>query len=463
MSSKLLLNRYFWDKLPSDYLDELRIFYKNFAEEKKSLKEISVPNSISSLSPEFDFAVIDYYRLDKFRKSLQFSEEFSMSPLAKEVKELAKHIPEINAAFGNEKKWFNLILLGIYSVYCRIFPTDFAMFENYKRLAKKHGKIYVSWLKPFDFEISREKTPKTAVPVSLFSTVKYIPSKQIRHFQETKEIHGKIAFPGPIIYYIRKYANSYILEKLFQTCKYFFFLQPTPFCHRFIFSDSFKETKFNYISLGTSSTAKIVPKKLFIQNALHVSQQSDKFALSKFLPNFYKLEIKFLRIHNQKLTKNEFEFIVKEGRIEIMELSDVFIYENDAIAKNEVESDKGEVNAPATEDEKLVVLEDIIKFCPKIKEFYSSPTAISPNTAQFLQNFKFENAIKKFKTCEIDGFFDLDSYCNFIKTKIEIRGKVLVSFSTKVDRQEALNFIEEFKQKFYCITTNFAFVPIGNI
>uniref|UniRef100_A0A914PRT7 Uncharacterized protein n=1 Tax=Panagrolaimus davidi TaxID=227884 RepID=A0A914PRT7_9BILA len=243
------------------------------------------------------------------------------------------------------------------------------MFENYKKLAKKHGKIYVSWLIPFDFEISREKTPKKAVPVSMFSTVKYIPSKQIRHFREKKEIVGRIAFPGPIIYYIRKYANSYILQKLYKTCKYFFFLQPTPFCHRFIFSDSFKETKFNYISMGTSSTAKIVPKKLFIQNALHVSQQSDKLALSKFLSNFYKLEIKFLRIHNQKLTKNEYEFIVEEGNIEIMELSDVFIYENGATAKNEPESDNSEVNAPAKKDEKLVVLENIIKYCPKIKEY----------------------------------------------------------------------------------------------
>uniref|UniRef100_A0A914NZ51 Uncharacterized protein n=1 Tax=Panagrolaimus davidi TaxID=227884 RepID=A0A914NZ51_9BILA len=392
MSSKLLLNRYFWDKLPSDYLDELKTFFKTFIEEKKSLKEISVPDSISSLSREFDFTVIDYYRLEKFQKSLQFSEEFSISPLAKEVKELATHIPEINAAFENEKKWFNLrlinyfttikeykvstcmgiehfILIGIYSVYCRIFPTDFAMFENYKKLAKKYGKIYVLWLKPFDFEISRERTPKKAVPVSVFSTVKYIPSKLIHQIPQTKEVHGKIAFPGPIIYYIRKYANSNVLQKLFQTCKYFFFLQPTPFCHRFIFSDSFKETKFNYISMGTSLAAKIVPKKLFVQNALHVSQQSNKLALSKFLPNFYKLEIKFLRIHNQKLTKNEYEFIVTEGRIEIMELSDVFIYENDATAKNEPESDNSEVNAPATKDEKLVVLENIIKYCPKIKEF----------------------------------------------------------------------------------------------
>uniref|UniRef100_A0A914PA39 Uncharacterized protein n=1 Tax=Panagrolaimus davidi TaxID=227884 RepID=A0A914PA39_9BILA len=231
------------------------------------------------------------------------------------------------------------------------------MFENYKKLAKNYGKIYVSWLKPFDFEIPRGRTPKKAVPVSFLSMVKHISSKEIHQISQSKEICGRIAFPGPIIYYIRKYANSYILQKLFQTCKYFFFRQPTPFCYRFIFSDTVKETKYNYISMGTSTTAKIMPKNLFIQNALHVSEQSNKLALSKFLPNFYKFEIKFLRIHNQKLTKKEFEFIVKEGNIEIVELSDVFIYENDASAKNETLANK------------LVPLEDIIKLCPKIKEF----------------------------------------------------------------------------------------------
>uniref|UniRef100_A0AC35G3A9 Uncharacterized protein n=1 Tax=Panagrolaimus sp. PS1159 TaxID=55785 RepID=A0AC35G3A9_9BILA len=51
------------------------------------------------------------------------------------------------------------------------------MFENYKKLVKT-GKIYVSWLKPFDFEIPRERTPKKAVLVSFLSMVKYIPSKQ---------------------------------------------------------------------------------------------------------------------------------------------------------------------------------------------------------------------------------------------------------------------------------------------
>uniref|UniRef100_A0AC34F7N0 Uncharacterized protein n=1 Tax=Panagrolaimus sp. ES5 TaxID=591445 RepID=A0AC34F7N0_9BILA len=507
MSSKLLLNHFFSDKLPYDYLLEIRKFYESFPEEVEALNDASAANSISSLSDEFFFAIIDFFRVDDYAKSIQFSEEFCDGPISDVVKELGNNLPAINAAFDNEKEWFDLVaktkqpffvffmvdkklqnnifnqklwkrliqflisskefekLLGVYSIYCRIFPTDFNMFQAYKKLVKKHGKIYVLWKKPFEFEISREKTPKKAEAISFLSMVKYVHSTRGYQIRKPVEIVGRLAFPNPIIYYIRKKASSDILQKLQQTGKYFFHVQPTLFCHRFVFADTSKETEFGQLSMATSFYAKTKPKNVVVRNTFHVSEKSDKIALSKFLPNFYKFEIKFLRIYDQKLTKREFEFIVGHGNIEIMELSDVSIYEDDATVINNVQSDKNGTVATiniSEKEKKLVVLEDIIKLCPKIKEFFSSPTGISPNTAQFLQNFDFQNMVKTFYTYYINNFYDIDSYSKFLSTKVR-GGRMALSFSANLEQQQVTTFIEELKQKVNCTTSFFTHIPLGNI
>uniref|UniRef100_A0A914QBZ2 DUF38 domain-containing protein n=1 Tax=Panagrolaimus davidi TaxID=227884 RepID=A0A914QBZ2_9BILA len=310
----------------------------------------------------------------------------------------------------------NQRLLETYSKYCRFFLDDKEMKEVYKSEMIKYGPVKLQWKNLFDFEIcgdcgesnpekdfdGNEKSDKDEsmdedvesdtdcdmkdieqIDKNLYSTFYDKFHIQSFHFRES------------LIHCILKNANHRLLRKLFFSCKYFFFKQPTPICYR-LKMDSEECFEDESIVVKPSSNLKIFFNDTYITGSIEINKSKEpvnKF-ISNLIPCLYRCEAKYINLVYQNLSFEELKFLIQHGGVIELNLSTSKIID---------------------ENDDYIFLEEITAFLPNIEKLRLERIKINANTAHVLATQKFNSKINDLFIDKICGEpFDSDQFLNYL-------------------------------------------------
>uniref|UniRef100_A0A914QF35 Uncharacterized protein n=1 Tax=Panagrolaimus davidi TaxID=227884 RepID=A0A914QF35_9BILA len=173
-------------------------------------------------------------------------------------------------------------------------------------------------LSPTDyFEVLKKMDPVLIPKIDFFDTLEaphkspiscFYPRNQIPTLKKTQNF----SIPRTIIYYFTQNIkfNHRMLQKLYNSCKYFFAIQSTPICYRLVLG--WKESKYDEQSLFL----KIEDFNFFGLNNLYITTTLDILAdetqpklLFNLIKRIYKCEAKYGDIDHQTITINELRHI----------------------------------------------------------------------------------------------------------------------------------------------------------
>uniref|UniRef100_A0A914PBW5 Uncharacterized protein n=1 Tax=Panagrolaimus davidi TaxID=227884 RepID=A0A914PBW5_9BILA len=140
---------------------------------------------------------------------------------------------------------------------------------------------------------------KNILPCSLF----YVPSKFLQDF----------AFPSPIIRYITKEAQSGILQKLYQSCKYFFGKRRQPLCYYLSFWCQ-KDVDIQYFKNGINirNANSYELRNICLTGALNEFSE----IIPQIIPKLSESRLRYINFHMGNLSIAEYDFLTKSGEIE---------------------------------------------------------------------------------------------------------------------------------------------------
>uniref|UniRef100_A0A914NZS4 Uncharacterized protein n=1 Tax=Panagrolaimus davidi TaxID=227884 RepID=A0A914NZS4_9BILA len=221
----------------------------------------------------------------------------------------------------------------MYSYYCRFFPDDKDIFDEYENAVKEFKYIFfpfVSWKNPFKFEIFDEnvETPKEPIiqPVESTSTKQPITC----YFTANTISTPNYPFRSPLMNYIFQNSSPEIFQKLYETCKYYFQNLPTPFWYKLeITNDEKKFAQYEKYSakFGLQRLEDTFFENIHLSTVLSVKRSNDNLTLSKCLPKLFKCDAKYISISSQDLTEMEFKFLIESKRVIELELENTYIFD----------------------------------------------------------------------------------------------------------------------------------------
>uniref|UniRef100_A0AC34FMH2 Uncharacterized protein n=1 Tax=Panagrolaimus sp. ES5 TaxID=591445 RepID=A0AC34FMH2_9BILA len=253
-------------------------------------------------------------------------------------------------------------MLQAYSKYCRFFVDDKNMLEEYKQATTIYGPVTVSWRNLFDFEESESQTPEPTFdlfdegfkPTERISYIREQPC-QLFFNDDSNYILQNFSLPNTVIHYLHQTANHVVLQKLYQSCKYFFVKKPLPICYKFDYTCSPRMQRIAFreqsIDIRMDQNGIFQLQNLFIANSLsfYYLPEIKYQTLSTIIQNFARCEPKHLTIENQNLTFAEFNFLAGHGNIETLHFKNV-----------RITNDNGEI----------VALEDIVVKLSNVYELW---------------------------------------------------------------------------------------------
>uniref|UniRef100_A0A914YM23 F-box domain-containing protein n=1 Tax=Panagrolaimus superbus TaxID=310955 RepID=A0A914YM23_9BILA len=143
--------------------------------------------------------------------------------------------------------------------------------------------------------------------------------------------------PISYIYQILKSATPKILSNLFQSCKSLFKLHSTPLCYQLGVNDEVIPQYFQQsLFIPVSKIAFPGLQKLHIVNSLDWIVETDRKALSKVIPYFYRCDAKFIHIDSQDLSIDEFKFITSNMQILHICNTNIFNSDGTVLSQNEI-------------------------------------------------------------------------------------------------------------------------------
>uniref|UniRef100_A0AC35G5T8 Uncharacterized protein n=1 Tax=Panagrolaimus sp. PS1159 TaxID=55785 RepID=A0AC35G5T8_9BILA len=291
-------------------------------------------------------------------------------------------------------------MLQAYSKYCRFFLDDDEMLDEYKHAVAEHGPVLVKWKNRYNFET---KDPIEEYPVNIDrGDEDPFPeySAYIIEFGTFISQPQSWSMPSPLIRYIRCNANSYILKKLHQSCKYFFAIQPQIICYQFTFDNISPDCSSTSLAvkdsifISANSFLPVYRKNLHIATTLKVIHRNPMMLSNLIRKCIYKCKAEFITIYEQKLTENELKFLIGHGNVEKLKLHNTLI-------KNE-------------DDEEMPLLE-MLKLLPKIR-YFDVNCLFKSKTAPILSELEFQNKFIKFVTVSLNYIFDPVDFHQFLKT-----------------------------------------------
>uniref|UniRef100_A0A914ZDA7 Uncharacterized protein n=1 Tax=Panagrolaimus superbus TaxID=310955 RepID=A0A914ZDA7_9BILA len=208
--------------------------------------------------------------------------------------------------FGTKETALNILKRALpISAQCSINAEiqNFPLFSTkFFKILKNTDQLQNTTLSEKE-DVENLKAPRKS-PISCF-----YPKTEIEALKKSQ----KFSFHKTIIFYITQNikCNHRILQKLFNSCKYFFAVQPTPICYRLV--------------LGWREASKYIEQSLFLNikdldfpglDNLYITTTLDiltygshRNILSNAIPRFYKCEAKYGHIEEQHITMDEFKFL----------------------------------------------------------------------------------------------------------------------------------------------------------
>ena len=248
-------------------------------------------------------------------------------------------------------------MLEVYSHYVRLFMDDQEMLEKYRKETEDCGfpEIEGWWKNPFSFEKFKSHPEKASEnrPKKVVVNRPFLKSS----IQDSRP--QGFPFRESLMAYILKAAKPALLQKLYQTCKYFFALSRIPVCHRlvlgFFHADGPHGPKIEFIDfdrealhISKERPDKFLPCKLHLSNSIEVPFLPDPSQLSKFVPLISECHIRFLEVSGQSFTFKEYCFLVNSGIVKVLKFNNINIRK---------------------ENKEFAYLEDVINKVPKIERF----------------------------------------------------------------------------------------------
>uniref|UniRef100_A0A914PTJ2 Uncharacterized protein n=1 Tax=Panagrolaimus davidi TaxID=227884 RepID=A0A914PTJ2_9BILA len=213
----------------------------------------------------------------------------------------------------------------------------------------------------------------------------------------------QFSFPKTICNYIFDNTNYIFRQKLFLTCKYFVVRYQTPICCNIVIKSS-SNPIFYEQSIAIPESSITAVKNFYVGNTLDAWITENSLTVSNLCSIVFQFDLKYLKLHTQKLTQKEFEFLTAPGNIKSVYLVSVSIIDSNG---------------------KGATLEDIMKRFPKasrIRLFTS--TEYSNETAQNLLTQKRNTKIEYF---EFYSFaLNVESFCQFIQENMAPQSQILV-------------------------------------
>uniref|UniRef100_A0AC35F1H3 Uncharacterized protein n=1 Tax=Panagrolaimus sp. PS1159 TaxID=55785 RepID=A0AC35F1H3_9BILA len=141
---------------------------------------------------------------------------------------------------------------------------------------------------------------KDILQCSLF----YVPPKFLQDF----------AFSSPIIRYIIKDAQSGILQKLYQSCKYFFGKRRQPLCYYLSYWCQ-KDVDIQYFKNGINIRDYANSDEL---RNICLTGALNEFSeiIKQIIPKLSESRLRYINFHMGNLSIAEYDFLTKSGEIE---------------------------------------------------------------------------------------------------------------------------------------------------
>uniref|UniRef100_A0AC35GXM1 Uncharacterized protein n=1 Tax=Panagrolaimus sp. PS1159 TaxID=55785 RepID=A0AC35GXM1_9BILA len=328
-------------------------------------------------------------------------------------------------------------MLHVYSKYCHFFIDDQEMSEKYKHEVAQYGTIKVSWKNPFNFEIFER--PITALTNDKDGFVPLGRNPQIPcqlFFNSKNYIRQVFSLSDTVIHYICQSANHFILQKLYQSCKYFFIKESMPICYNFDYTYSPGTQKITYreqsVYIRKDQNGILEFRNLFIANSLafDYSLEMKYQTFPTIIQSLARCELKHLKIQNQNLTFKEFYFLTGHGNIETLHFKNVKIVD---------------------ENGDPMPLEDVMAKVPKVYEFCLDNVYCSPETSKSLLQIPFNTKLREFKLLNLNDKLKLRDFFKFLSKTIHPKSTCTFSCDEKAKQY----FIVEFQKQHSLLMESF--------
>uniref|UniRef100_A0AC34FAT0 Uncharacterized protein n=1 Tax=Panagrolaimus sp. ES5 TaxID=591445 RepID=A0AC34FAT0_9BILA len=315
-------------------------------------------------------------------------------------------------------------LLQIYARYCRFFLDDEKMKQEYQEAASKFGEVKVSWKNPFDFEVYAEAEWIKYSPDALFkfSTLLSHTSKSKSppacYFNHQSMASQQLPFLSTLIDYIVKKSNARVLQKLNNSCKYFYHRYRIPVCYKLKISPKFPQTKDVEYCNESVELRRILPFKNHMQR-IYVSTvfnfcKNNIYSLSNIIPLMYRCDAKYISIKHQVLTLADFKFLVGNGNVIDLEFSTVTINTSDS---------------PNVKRDTVLKLEEILEANPKLQYLRMKDVPYSSQTAQKLSQLSFVNKFQHFELSSAENILlEPNALAEFVKNNMASNGFIKIEF-----------------------------------
>uniref|UniRef100_A0A914YN43 Uncharacterized protein n=1 Tax=Panagrolaimus superbus TaxID=310955 RepID=A0A914YN43_9BILA len=307
-------------------------------------------------------------------------------------------------------------MLHIYSKYCRIFPGQKSIKNEYEKEVKKFGPpLIVPWKNAFSFEKYVENFDfNTAVLQK--KQQKNVPMKKQKHLKPCDRyfifenaVMQKFSFRQTFINYIFDNANPEQKQKLLVLCKFFFLQNPIQICYKFIVQQMLDQSLINFCQNSVTVDPTYLQKanftKICISTVFNFTVCDNHTALSAFIPKILKCSAKFVTIRCQKLTLDEIKVIIGDGNVEEILLQKVDIFDK--------------IN------QRNVPIEEILELTPKLKKLTLPSYPVTTAFIESLINIPFENKLDFIDFQNVRGSdFDANIFLQFLLEKMKPKCKI---------------------------------------
>uniref|UniRef100_A0AC34GYK3 F-box domain-containing protein n=1 Tax=Panagrolaimus sp. ES5 TaxID=591445 RepID=A0AC34GYK3_9BILA len=292
--------------------------------------------------------------------------EFSGAPVTKEIREMFEYsfllYMNIQDSQRSVTKWFNAVLeteddrFIIQNIEYKLaeLPNTVTLWRHYIQWLRGKNKkaaleVYFRYRRLFLDDTTMDSEMGLHTFRSSFAEHRYLHKMKFKkchqaakpnsspaqnsitfYFTSESQSFQRFDFPTSVIDAIIKYSSPEILQKLYQSSKYFFNKVRKVLCHTLFIGNTYKVRYFQH-SLAVDEKYLDCQglNNLRVGNAVVVRNHFRQDLLSTIIPKLDSCVAKFIRIHAQTLSVSDYEFLTNSGNVEKIVLSEVTIKESD--------------------------------------------------------------------------------------------------------------------------------------
>ena len=155
-------------------------------------------------------------------------------------------------------------------------------------------------------------------------------------FNTEKYRQQNFALPDPLIRYVLISSNITVLQKLQESCKFWFLALPTPIVYNLhVNNSSFSEYFQHSLCINESALPQASFSNLCVGNVLKFKCK-DRKALSHFMPKIKKCTANLVHLSNQDLSLSEFLILTRNVKHLVLYETKITTNSGNALSKEDI-------------------------------------------------------------------------------------------------------------------------------